>query len=71
MPVPQVRISITDFISVPFTNGWINFKGDISYGAFVDNNWLKNNYKYQANYITTDALYHQKSLFIQIGRAHV
>lgn len=68
MPVPQVRISITDFISVPFTNGWINFKGDISYGAFVDNNWLKDNFKYQANYITTDVLYHQKSLFIQSKR---
>ena len=40
MPVPQVRISITDSISFLFTNGWINFKGDISYGASVDNNQL-------------------------------
>ena len=37
-PVPQVRIEIPQYISVPGTNHWLHIKGHLAYGTFTDNN---------------------------------
>ena len=64
-PIPQVRAGIFDFWAVPGTNGWLQIKGDASYGRFTDNTFLENSYGYQTSFITTDAWYHQKKLLLR------
>ncbi|MEG0992632.1 MAG: capsule assembly Wzi family protein [Bacteroidales bacterium] len=64
-PIPQVRIGIPEFIAVPGTKGWLQIKGDISYGLFLDKNWLENHYNYQYSFLTTGVWYHQKKVFFR------
>ena len=64
-PIPQVRAGIFEFVTIPCTNGWLQLKGDISYGKFIDDKWLEDNYNYQYSFITTDVWYHQKKIFFR------
>ena len=64
-PVPEIRLSFPEFVAVPFTNGWLQLKADISYGFFTDNNYLKNNFNHPNSFVCTDALYHQKKIFFR------
>lgn len=65
-PIPQVRLSLPEYWTLPFGNGWIRFKGHLAYGWMTDNKWqhefTERKYKY-----VDDALYHSKSGFIKIG----
>lgn len=40
-PIPQARLSLPDYVKVPFTNGWIGIKGYLAYGAFTDDSWQR------------------------------
>ncbi|MEG1617184.1 MAG: capsule assembly Wzi family protein [Bacteroidales bacterium] len=64
-PIPQIRLSIPNFITVPFTSGWVQIKGDVAYGKFLGDDWLREQYDYQSWFITTDVWYHTKSLFFR------
>lgn len=64
-PIPQVRAGIFEFVAIPGTNGWVQIKGDIAYGLFLDNKWLENNFGYENYFITTGAWYHQKKIFFR------
>ena len=61
-PIPQVRAGFIDFVDIPLTKGWVQIKGDLAYGKFMDNNYLKTHYNYYNHFITTGALYHHKSI---------
>lgn len=61
-PIPQVRAGFIDFVDIPFTKGWVQIKGDLAYGKFMDDNFYKEHYNYYNHYITTGALYHHKSI---------
>lgn len=56
LPIPKVGIIVTDYIPVPFTNGWLSFKGQLSHGWFGNNRYMK------------DAFYHEKNLYLQVGK---
>ncbi len=61
--VPQVQISIPEFYPLPFTNGWVAFKGSWSEGwlgqvPINPNLWVNSSY----------ALFHHKSLYGRFGR---
>ena len=64
-PIPQVREGIPEFVNIPLTNGWLQIKGDLSYGKFIDNKFLKDNFSYKNGQITTDDWYHQKQFFLR------
>lgn len=64
-PIPQVRVGFIDFQNIPLTNGWVQIQGDIAYGKFADNNWLKNHYNYYNSFITTGAWYHYKRCYFR------
>jgi len=49
LPIPKLSIALTDYIDVPFTNGWVQIKGQLSHG------WLGND-RYLNSY------YHEKTL---------
>lgn len=65
-PIPQVRLELPDFWTIPGTRGWLALKAHIAYGAFTDNGWQRDhtgsNGRHAAN-----ILYHSKAGFLRIG----
>jgi hypothetical protein len=50
-PMPEISISVPAYTAVPFTRGFIEFRGGISHGwfgdnRFVNNSWLHHKYFY-------------------------
>ncbi len=64
-PIPQVRGGFIDFVDFPGTKKWLQIKGEITYGKFIDNNYLREHYNYYNSYITTGAWYHHKSIYFR------
>ena len=54
-PIPQLLLSVPEYSSVPFTQGWVQFKGTYSHG------WLEEDRHIQR------ALLHEKSLYVNLG----
>jgi hypothetical protein len=59
LPLPKVELAVTEYTDVPFTKGWVQFKGNFAHGwfgrqPFVDGAYL-----------------HQKSLYLQVGRGQL
>lgn len=38
-PVPQVRIALPDYWTIPGLKRWVHLKGHLAYGRFTDSNW--------------------------------
>lgn len=66
-PIPQVRAGFLDFVDVPFTQGWLQIQGVISYGKFTDNGWMKSHYNYYNSHINLGALYTYKRCYFRIA----
>lgn len=65
-PVPQARIALNEYWSVPFTKGIVAIKGHIAYGRFTDDNWQKDFTEKKHTYVE-DYSYHSKAGYIRIG----
>ena len=68
-PVPQARLEIPYYVSVPRTNDWLKVKGHLAYGFFTDGGFQED--FTQGNQYTRYAknvLYHSKALFIRVGK---
>ncbi|MBO5611205.1 MAG: hypothetical protein J5918_01265 [Prevotella sp.] len=65
-PVPQVRISLPDYWTIPFTKGLLQLKGHISYGMMTDQNWQHDFTNRKSKY-ADNLLYHSKAGFLRIG----
>ena len=66
-PLPQVRLEMPEFWSVPGTKGWFAFKAHIAYGIYTDNRWQRN-WNDGTNCIyTKNSLFHSKALLMKIG----
>lgn len=63
--IPEVRIGFIDFQNIPFTRGWAQIKGCISYGKMADSDYLENRYNYWNNHINTGALYTYKNIYFR------
>jgi len=66
-PVPGVRLSLPDYWELPFTKGWVAFKGHIFYGMQTDDNWQKDFTNRQSKYTERSKL-HTKAGYIRIGK---
>lgn len=64
-PIPQVRVGFIDFQNIPFTRGWVQIQGDIAYGKFADNGWLRQHYNYFDYFLTTGTWYHYKRCYFR------
>ena len=62
-PVPQLRLALPEYWSVPFTNGWLSLKGHIAYGMTTDGNWQEDFTSRRSKY-TTNTFYHSKAGYI-------
>lgn len=65
-PIPQARLSLPDYIVIPFTNRWVSLKGYIAYGAFTDDSWQRHAAKNGAKH-TKHVLFHSKGGSILFG----
>ncbi len=66
-PVPQVRLSLPEYWTIPGTNYWIHFKGHIAYGKMTDQDWQHDFTKRQESY-ADGMLYHSKAGYLKIGK---
>ena len=66
-PVPQLRLALPEYWSVPFTNGWLSLKGHIAYGMTTDGDWQEDFTSRRSKY-TTNTFYHSKAGYIKIGK---
>lgn len=64
-PIPEVRIGFIDFQNVPFTNGWLQIQGEIAYGKYMDNQWMREHYNYMDRHINQGALYTYKRCYFR------
>ena len=65
-PVPQVRIALPEYWTVPLTKGWLHLKGHIAYGMMTDDSWQHDFTKRQHKY-ADHVLYHSKAGYLKIG----
>lgn len=65
-PVPQVRIALPDYWTLPFGNGWLHLKGHIAYGAMTDDKW-QHSFTGRRSKYADNVLFHSKSGYIKIG----
>lgn len=64
-PIPEVRAGFIDFRDIPFTNGWVQIQGEISYGKFTDNGWMKSHFNYYNWHINLGAFYTYKRCYFR------
>ncbi|MCD8285361.1 MAG: capsule assembly Wzi family protein [Prevotellaceae bacterium] len=65
-PIPQVRLELPDFWTIPRTGKWLAIKGHIAYGMFTDNQWQETHSGANGRY-AKNVLYHSKAGFLRIG----
>jgi hypothetical protein len=66
-PLPQVRLEMPDFWTVPGTKGIFSFKAHLAYGWFTDAKWQKKFNAGTNNIYTEGSMFHSKALFIRLG----
>ncbi len=80
-PVPQIRLSLPDYWTVPGLKKWVHVKAHIAYGRFTDQRWQKSftatarqqaldegkNADLRRGRYCDGVLYHSKAAYIKIG----
>ncbi len=80
-PVPQIRLSLPDYWTVPGLKRWLHVKAHIAYGRFTDDRWQKDftsearqtaldegkNGDTRRGRYCEDVLYHSKAVYLKIG----
>ncbi|MBQ3828118.1 MAG: hypothetical protein II812_08215 [Prevotella sp.] len=69
-PVPQVRIALPDYWSIPGTCNWLALKGHIAYGKTTDDGWQKD-FKAPNTRYTENTLFHSKAGYLRIGPKNI
>lgn len=64
-PIPEVRAGFIDFQDIPFTKGWVQIQGELSYGKFTDNAWMRNHFNYYGGHLNQGALYTYKRCYFR------
>lgn len=68
-PVPQLRLDL-DYWTIPYTKGWVAFRGYGSYGMTTDDGWQKDFTNCQTRY-TENTLFHTKAGFLRFGPKNI
>lgn len=69
-PVPQVRLALSDYWTIPLTRGWLHLKGHIAYGKFTDDNW-QHDFTARKQRYTDGVMYHSKAGFLKLGNEDI
>lgn len=62
-PIPQVEASIPEFITLPYSKGYLQVMGGIAFGKFDDDNYKRKNA--EDGYYAEKVLYHRKYGFLK------
>lgn len=65
-PIPQVRLALPHYWTIPYTKGWLHLKGHIAYGMQTDDKWQQD-FTHQQSRYTKHSLYHSKAGYLKIG----
>ena len=65
-PIPQVRLALGDYWTIPYTKGWLHMKGHLAYGRMYDDSWQHDMTAKQTKY-ADGVLYHSKAGYLKIG----
>jgi hypothetical protein len=66
-PLPELKISMTDYWLVPYTKGNFYFKGDFAVGKYLDGEWQKSMAQPTNQKYVMDCLSHHKSVYFRFG----
>ena len=66
-PLPQIRLEMPEFWTVPGTRGLFSFKAHIAYGIYTDNVWQRHWASGTNNIYTKNSLFHSKALLLRLG----
>lgn len=66
-PIPQLRVEVPDFWTVPGTREWLALRGHIGYGMYTDNFWQRDFVSGTKNIYSKNSLYHSKAGFVRVG----
>lgn len=69
-PVPQIRLALPNYWTLPFANGWLHMKGHIAYGIMTDDGWQHEFTGMKSKY-ADNVLYHSKAGYLKIGNEDV
>ncbi|MGM9869476.1 MAG: hypothetical protein ACI30R_07635 [Sodaliphilus sp.] len=64
-PGAGVAAGFINYQTIPYTKGWLQISGEISYERLSDGDWLKNHYNYYNNFITTGYWFHYKQMHLR------
>ncbi|MEX2336152.1 MAG: capsule assembly Wzi family protein [Fulvivirga sp.] len=56
LPIPKIGAAVTEYTDLPYTNGWLQFKGLMSHGWMGQNRYMR------------DAFLHEKTLYMRLGK---
>ena len=65
-PIPQLRLEIKDYLTIPHTNDYLAIRGHFAYGCFTDGHWQKNFTNSEGKY-TKNVFIHSRALYLRIG----
>lgn len=65
-PVPQVRIALPEYWTIPWTKRWLHLKGHIAYGMMTDDSW-QHDFTNKRQKYADHVLYHSKAGYLKIG----
>ena len=65
-PVPQVRLALPEYWTIPILHNWLAIKGHVAYGKMTDDNWQHDFTQCKSKY-ADGVLYHSKAGFLKIG----
>ncbi|MDL2323449.1 capsule assembly Wzi family protein [Bacteroidales bacterium OttesenSCG-928-A17] len=66
-PIPEIKISIPEYLLVPHTNESFFIKGNFAVGKFLDNEWMKERAEPALQNYVQDHLSHHKSIYFRFG----
>ncbi len=66
-PLPQVRLELPDFWTIPGTRHMLALKAHFAFGAYTDNKWQRSTAGARGLLYTSGSLYHSKALLLRIG----
>lgn len=67
MPLPQVRLGLNDYWPIPYSQGWLAFKGHAAFGVMMDADWQREAAKRSIYKYNRGTRYHEKSGYLRVG----
>jgi hypothetical protein len=66
-PIPEIKLSIPEYILVPYTKGNMYLKGDFAVGRYLDSRWKRETALPDHQNYTEDIFSHHKSVYFRFG----